>query len=71
VGLKAKVEVWGKVAYVKLETGGEALIPLSELCGFAKRFGLVLEGYDCELAVRGSEKPGRAPASKTPSRSRA
>ncbi len=48
LGEKAVVEIWGKNAYLKLESGGEALVPVEELCRLAKRFNLKLENYQCE-----------------------
>ncbi len=44
---KAYAEKWGENVYIKLETGGEALIPLSEICEIAERFNLDIEGYEC------------------------
>jgi len=44
---KARVEIWGKTAYVKLESGGEALVPIEEVCRLAERFNLELENYEC------------------------
>ncbi len=44
---KAIVEKWGKNAYIKLESGGEALVPLTEICKLAERFNLELKGYKC------------------------
>jgi len=49
---KAIVEIWGKNAYLKLESGGEALVPVEELCRIAKRFNLKLENYHCEQDTR-------------------
>jgi len=45
---KARVEVKGKLALITLENGGQALVPLEELCNIARRFGLELENYECE-----------------------
>ena len=44
---KAWVEIWGKTVYLKLESGGEALVPLDELCKVAERFNLELMNYEC------------------------
>lgn len=46
--VKARVEIRGKVAYLKLESGGEAIVPVSELCNLARRFNIELKNYDCE-----------------------
>lgn len=44
---KAYVEVRGKLAFMKLEPRGQAVVPLEKLCDIAKRFKLELIGYEC------------------------
>lgn len=45
---KARVEIKGKLALLTLENGGQALVPIEELCNIARRFNLELENYECE-----------------------
>jgi hypothetical protein len=44
---KGRVEIWGKIAYLKTEGGKEALIPLNDLCSVVERFEIELENYKC------------------------
>lgn len=44
---KGRVEIWGKIAYLKTEKGKEALIPINDLCSVAERFEIELENYKC------------------------
>jgi len=44
---KGRVEIWGKIAYLKTEKGKEALIPINELCSQAERLGIEIENYKC------------------------
>lgn len=46
--VKAEVTLRGKLASITLETGGRALVPVEELCQIARRFNLILKGYECE-----------------------
>jgi len=45
---KAWVKVEGDIAIIKLESGGMAVVPKTEICKLAERFNLVYENYSCK-----------------------
>lgn len=44
---RASVSVLGKMAVIKSERGGKAIVGLSSICSMAKRLGLCLDNYQC------------------------
>ncbi|MBE9391557.1 hypothetical protein IOK49_05680 [Fervidicoccus fontis] len=44
---KAIIEKWGKILYIKTETGKEALVPEEDLCNLIERFKLEVDGVKC------------------------
>lgn len=55
-GGKAYVEVRGKLAFIRLEPKGQAVVPLEKLCEIAKRFRLELVGYECKQTAGSKER---------------
>jgi hypothetical protein len=44
---KAIIEKWGKILYIKTETGKEALVPEEDICNLIERFNLEVDGVKC------------------------
>ncbi|MEM0371536.1 MAG: hypothetical protein QXG46_03215 [Ignisphaera sp.] len=44
---KASVNILGKIAVIRTERKGKAIVGLNSLCTIAKRLGLCIDGYKC------------------------
>lgn len=44
---KATVNILGKMAILRTERGGKAIVGIRNLCSIAKRLGICLEDYRC------------------------
>ncbi|MCE4604003.1 MAG: hypothetical protein F7B20_03440 [Aeropyrum sp.] len=51
--MKARVKILdNQLVLVETELGQKCVVPKSELCRLAERFGLEIEGYDCSHTKR-------------------
>ena len=44
---RAWVEIKGKSAIIRTETGALAMIPKDDICKIAERYDLIIENYKC------------------------
>ena len=44
---KASVNIIGKIAVIRSERGGKAIVGVHNLCSVAKKLGLCIENYRC------------------------